>query len=105
MKTYKLTTPYGGTETITLEVTQYAKKPHNLAIQAWCEEGPYATLTVNLGKMLESDKAYLDTNNCPWVESFIRRHRLGKPTGDYAYSGFCAYPLYQFNLEKLGVLK
>lgn len=103
MKTYTLKTQWGTTENITLEVTKYATKPHNLAIQAWCDDGPYATLTVNLGKMLESDKAYVDTNNFPEAESFIKKYRLGKPTGNYAYSGFCSYPLYQFDLKKLGV--
>lgn len=103
MKTYTLKTQWGTTEKVTLEVTRYATKPHNLAIQLWCDDGPYATLTVNLGKMLESDKAYLDTNNFPEAEAFVKKYKLAEPTGNYAFSGFCAYPLYKFDLAKLGV--
>lgn len=102
MKTYKLNTMWGTTETITMTVRQY-DRPQNLAIQLWCEDGPYATMTVNLGKKLPADMAYVDTNNFPEAESFIKKHRLGKPTGKYGYSGFCTYPLYQFDLKKLGV--
>lgn len=102
MKTYKLNTMWGTTENITMTVRQY-DKPQNLAIQLWCDDGPYATMTVNLGKKLADDMAYVDTNNFPEAESFIKKHRLGKPTGKYGYSGFCAYPLYQFDLKKLGV--
>lgn len=52
MKTYKINTRWGTTETLTLSVSKYTNG--NLAIQTFCDEGPYATLTVNLrGKRRE----------------------------------------------------
>ena len=66
-------------------------------------EGPFATLTVNLdGPKLSKNYAFVDTNNCPWAEAFIKEHGLGKPTGTVGYSGYCQYPLYEFDLSKLG---
>ena len=94
-----------GTYDVTLEATNYSYN-NNLAIQMWTEvEGypePFATLTVNLnyGKLPEN-KAFIDINNCPWAEEFIRENKLGKPTGEIGYSGFCEYPMYEFNLDKI----
>ena len=68
-------------------------------------EGPYAVMTVNLGRVGE-DEAYVDVNNCPWAESFIAQYGLGEHTGKFGWSGYCIYPLYRFNTEKLmGVKK
>jgi putative membrane protein len=49
----------------------------------------------------EIDKAFVDTNNCPWAEKFISDNKLGKPTGIKAASGYCVYPQYRFDMEKL----
>ena len=62
---------------------------------------PFAKLTVNLGRM-NYGYAYVDTNNCPWAEEFIAENGLGEPTGDICCSGFCVYPLYKFDMEKIG---
>ena len=64
-------------------------------------EGPYATLTVNLDETLPMNQAYVDTNNCAWAETFIHMNKLGVHTGKFKVSGFCTYPLYEFNLENL----
>ena len=56
---------------------------------------PYATLTVNLGK-LPDGYAYIDINNVPNGDLFVEENHLGEPTGDYGFSGFCCYPLYKF---------
>lgn len=66
---------------------------------------PWATLTVNLdpytGLNEQSDTlAYVDVNNNgPEVLEIIEENGLGTATGRYARSGFCMYPLYQFNKE------
>ena len=68
-------------------------------------EGQFATLTVNLGEFAEGlteGLAFVDTNNCPWAEAFIEEHGLGKFTGYFGRSGYCRYPLYEFDLSKLG---
>lgn len=73
-----------------------------LAVQAMCVDNdvvtePFTTLTVCLGPMDKDDNvAFVDTNNNPEAESFIKKNRLGKDTGRQASSGYCVYPLYEF---------
>lgn len=74
-----------------------------LAIVAHTTDGdPFATLTVNLmSKEQSENRAYVDSNNCPWAEKFIVENNLGKPVcGIYEVSGYCLYPLYEFDLAK-----
>lgn len=74
----------------------------SLAIQLYCDEGAFATLTVNLADgCARGEYAYVDTNNCPWAPAFIAEHKLGVPTGILGFSGFCQYPLYRFDIAKL----
>ena len=76
----------------------------NTAICLYCEDGaPWATLTVNL-EGLPSGLCYLDTNNVPNAEEFVQKYGIGSPTGLYGQSGFCEYPLYQLNLDRLNEL-
>ena len=66
------------------------------------EEGPIATLTVCLDdKTLESNEAYIDTNNCPWAEDFLTKNGFAMPKGEWKRSGYCVYPLYAFDMDKL----
>lgn len=87
-------TPYGNYENV--EMTKGKYMNGNLAIQLWNDEGQVATLTVNLSQKLPAGYAYVDTNNCPWAEEFIKEYGLGKATGLYESSGWCTYPLYDF---------
>lgn len=45
--------------------------------------------------------AYLDTNNCSWVEDIMEKYGLGEFTGKSRQSGFCVYPLYKLNLKAI----
>lgn len=63
---------------------------------------PWSDLTVNLGTKCEENCAFIDTNNngddiIDWLEA----HELGTTTGRYKASGFCVYPEFRFNIEKL----
>lgn len=66
---------------------------------------PIATLTTNLpdGVCLSKgiEYAYVDTNNNPTAEEFIKENNLGEFTGTFGQSGYCTYPLYKFDLKKL----
>lgn len=74
----------------------------NIALTLICDDGvPLATITVNLGYKLLSNFAYLDTNNCSWVEDMMKEHKFGRPTGQYKESGFCEYPLYMLDFDKI----
>lgn len=80
-----------------------------LAIEmgVWDEEiraiEAFGTLTVNLPDFdwIADNEAFLDTNNYPYAENFVRDHKLAVPTGRMARSGYCLYPLYRFDLERL----
>ena len=89
-----------GQEEVNIEVTSYANNK-TLAIQLWCEDGPFAVLTVNIEDVHRAECQYVDTNNCPWAEQFIREYNLGAPTGNFGMSGFCLYPEYRFDIEEL----
>jgi len=48
----------------------------------------------------DESHAYIDTNNCSWAEKMLRQHRIAKDTDIWERSGYCTYPLYEFNLAK-----
>ncbi len=106
MKKYTVKTEWG-TYDVTLKKEAY-HEPRTLAVQAVCidDDEPFATLTVNLdgytGAGLQSDtRAFVDTNNCPWAEAFLRDNGIARPTGIVMQSGYSKYPLYEFDLSKL----
>ena len=100
----------GQTTPVTVVVTKYTN-PETLAILLKCAESPwenFAVITVNLVsspygdvKYQDESHAYIDTNNCPWAEEFLQENDIAKPDPRdiYGMSGFCAYPLYEFNPE------
>ncbi|MBR1737462.1 MAG: DUF4313 domain-containing protein [Firmicutes bacterium] len=65
------------------------------------EEIEYCILTVNIVPSLPPYYAYLDTNNIPCAEQFVRDNKLGAFTGIMGNSGYCSYPLYQFDKDRL----
>ena len=74
----------------------------NLAIILRCENGePFSTLTVNLNQKLSPNEAFVDINNNPTAVEFIEENGLGEATGRVGFSGYCAYPLYKFDLTKI----
>ena len=75
-----------------------------LSLQDRCEDGlePFADMTVNLPEYRPAaDCAFVDTNNLGQAEQLIAEYRLGKPTGRFARSGYCTYPEYRFDMEKI----
>ena len=62
---------------------------------------PYCDLTKCLDGEVPADCAYVDTNNLPWVEKFIVENKLGYFTHMVGHSGFCTYPLYHFDMERI----
>ena len=99
----KLETEFG-TEEIQLEVEQYLHNG-NLCISMYYKEDgewlPYGELTTNLPTRLPPYCGYVDTNNLSGVIDFIEKYGLGQNTGLEAQSGFCRYPMYLFDAEKL----
>ena len=121
MSTLPIYSPWGGKNEVAIEVARYAGRGNHLAIQLWCVETPdvgfcptlhanenewwwepYARLTVNFpGEKLADNEAFVDTNNVPNAEEFIEENGLGVCIPGVKMSGFCVYPKYRFDMEKL----
>ena len=96
-------TDYRTYENCYLFVDKYVAD-ESIAIEIWNdEEGPVARITTCLDKLsaYPGNLSFVDTNNCPWAEKFIETYHLGKPTGAMGTSGFCEYPLYEFDLDEI----
>lgn len=85
--------------TINIIVRRYNNQNIRLDLFA-VNEGPFATITKNLIK-LNGDFAYLDTNNCPWVEDLMTKYNLGAKTEITEQSGYCEYPLYKLHMNEI----
>lgn len=82
--------------------TDHYLADNSLAIDIVNSDDHIARITTCLDRLaVHEDEAFVDTNNCPWAEDFIKEYGLGEPTGYRGASGFCTYPLYKFNLEKI----
>ena len=62
---------------------------------------PFGSLTVNIDAPAPNYCGYLDTNNLSNAEKFVADNDLGEFTGLTGRSGYCEYPLYLFNVDKL----
>ena len=94
---------YGETFLVNLVRNTYLH-PRTLCVQTYTEDGePFATLTVNLcSKLQTASRAFLDVNNCPWVEQFLVSNGIAYPVEKVTRtSGFCCYPLYEFDTTRL----
>ena len=65
----------------------------------------YAILTKSFGEFIRlKNSAYIDTNNCYFAQQLLEQG-MAKDTGFYKESGYCTYPLWQFEetfLQKIG---
>lgn len=97
-----LRTKYGTYTDCFLEVGRY-QADNSLAVQLFSKtEGPIATLTVCLcDNHLKENESYVDTNNCPWVVDFLEGKELAKLSDKVRLSGYCVYPVMEFDREKL----
>lgn len=88
---------------VELSLSRYADNK-NLFLELIATDGeypePYGNITVNLGTVPDYC-GYVDTNNMPEMENFIMENDLGDYCGISKQSGFCEYPLYVFNVDKL----
>ena len=65
----------------------------------------YAILTKSFGEPIGlKNSAYIDTNNCYFAQQLFEQG-MAKNTGFYKESGYCSYPLWQFEeafLQEIG---
>lgn len=101
MKTFEVTTAYGTTPDCYLEVTEYDKGGH-IALSVWSEsEGPFDFLTKNFDSVYPKHFNYVNTDTFPKAIELIDRLGIGRPTGLHRRSGFCTYPLYEFDMDAI----
>lgn len=103
-ETLELNTSFGTTEQVQLTVNTYMNNKSLYVGLTTVEDGcpePYGNVTVNLLKSVPAYCAFVDTNNMPELEDFLVKNRIAEFTGIEQQSGFCSFPLYLFDLEKL----
>lgn len=61
----------------------------------------FGDITVNLTGTVPVHCAYVDTNNLSGVLPFLKQYNLATPLPFVGTSGYCTYPLFQFDMEKL----
>lgn len=95
-------TSYGIYDEVELRVSRYMADDSIAIMAENQQDGPIATITVCLcDRWLGENEGYVDTNNCPWALDFIKKYKLGAPTGRTRQSGFCTYPAVKFDMEQL----
>lgn len=65
---------------------------------------PFAMLTVNLPQYgtPPEGQAFFNANNCSTkLLELVEREEIGRRTGPVAMSGYCEYPLMEFDLKKI----
>lgn len=93
----------GETE-VELDIQQYANNGRIAVELISFEDGepePFGSLTVNIDAPAPDYCGYLDTNNLSNAEKFVTENGLGEFTGLTGRSGYCEYPLYLFNADRL----
>ena len=82
-----------GTEQLNIGLNLYTEGENGLE--------PFAELTKHFGEFIgQKDCAYIDTNNCPFADQLLAQG-IAIDTGLTKQSGFCTYPLWQFNEDFL----
>ena len=102
LPTYQCKTDFG-TYNIKIIRTKYMNNDSIALILFEADTGEeFAVITVNIEDgVANGNMAYLDTNNCRWVENFVKTNKLGKSLNRYGWSGFCRYPLYEIYIDKI----
>ena len=95
---------FSGETQVTLDIQQYMNNKA-MYIGLMCNEDgydePFGDVTVNLSVAAPNYCGYLNVNDMPDIEKFITENELGEFTGFTQRSGYCEYPLYLFNVDKL----
>ena len=101
MKTFDLTTEYATYKDCYFIINKY-QMSDGVALEIWNDEdGPIARITTCITPVFKANEAYLDTNNCPWAEELVKKLGIAKHANGLAISGFCRYPLYEFDMDKV----
>ena len=107
MKTLPLTS-YGKTHPVSFNKANYAENKNlYVGLTTWIEgwPQPYGDITKNLSVKCADNCAFIDTNNNgDEIIDWLIANGLGKPTGRERASGWCVYPEFEFDMDKLNEL-
>ena len=98
---------YGKNHPMTFQISNYANNGSLYVGLITNEEGypaPWSNLTVNLAESsrCKANCAYIDTNNNgTMVLDWLEDNGFGKRTGNIAFSGWCMYSEFEFNMDEL----
>ena len=102
--TLELKTRFWNTQNVTLEVNAYVDNNSlyvGLTAMPYGVPEYYGDMTVNLLESVPPYCAFVDTNNMPELEDFLVKNGIAEFTGLMQKSGYCSYPLYLFDVEKM----
>lgn len=97
---------WGSTETVVPKLNTYLEN-NNLYVgldffdpdfEAWL---PFTDVTVNVGKLPFLESAIDTNNNGNGIIDFLVQNGFGELTDKFIPSGFCVFPVFRFNEEKL----
>ena len=96
---------YGNEYPMSFDIRSYANNGNLYVGLISHKEGypePWSALTINLDQKCKPNHAFIDCNNngaqiIPWLEE----NGFGHVTHNVKYSGFCVYPEFAFNMERL----
>lgn len=96
---------YGKVHPMTFKIANYAENGNLYVGLITHEDGypaPWSDLTVNLSVKCKDNCAFLDTNhNGNEIIMWLEERGFGHCTGNLMPSGWCVYPEFEFNMEKL----
>lgn len=96
---------YGENHSITFELAIYAENGNLYVGMLSHDDGyiqPWSSLTVNLSVKCKPNRAFIDTNNNGnEIVAWLEQNGLGKATGNLMPSGWCVYPEFEFDMDKL----
>ena len=94
-------------ELLVMVVPDYmGNKQNNIGLQLYTDDDegglePFATITKNFGEFIgQKNCAYIDTSNCPFADQLIEQG-FAVDTGLTKQSGYCTYPLWNFDEDFL----
>ena len=100
---FTVKTEFGNYPNCFFEINKYRDNDHIAVSIFSSEEGPFSPVTVNISGIERFPKNYscVDTNNAPFIEKLIKKLGIATPAGITLKSGWCTYPVYIFDEDKL----
>ena len=106
IKTYEYDSEYGGKYIVAPKLATYLENDNiYVGLNFYDEEytcwDSFSDVTVNIVPMPYLYSAIDTNNNGDSIVDFLEENGFGESTGKYVQSGYCMYPVFRFNEDKL----